>query len=277
VSTRTRRASDLQRDLIKASRPTATSRKRALTFPLPRRRTAAAHGRHVVELEPRVRQVRVDLLPRSTHRVPLARRDRLRHRARVLLAQCRVWPHPRLPARSVSLGAETMQERALTSLPTPAATSFLHICALLMVTIMILHIRSKYTAVGRKEILVFFYMYFLEELLAIFLDSAIIPPSSDVYAVRPSSHSLVEHPLRAPADAPRAHAVVRRDSHWLDMRNILVPARQRLCRLPGRRGRHALVSLGACLLSLASLIPTHVQPSRSSCKAPQQSSASLSA
>lgn len=56
-----------------------------------------------------------------------------------------------------------------------------------MVIIMILHIRSKYTAVGRKEILVFFYMYFLEELLAIFLDSAIIPPSSDVYAVRPFS------------------------------------------------------------------------------------------
>ncbi|BGP50410.1 Chitin synthase, class 7 [Rhodotorula kratochvilovae] len=62
------------------------------------------------------------------------------------------------------------------------ATSFLHICSLIMVAIMILHIRSKYTAVGRKEILVFFWMYFLEELLAIFLDSAIIPPSSDVYA-----------------------------------------------------------------------------------------------
>ena len=64
------------------------------------------------------------------------------------------------------------------------ATSFLHICALLMVIIMILHIRSKYTAVGRKEILIFFYMYFGEEILAIFLDSAIIPTSSPVYPVR---------------------------------------------------------------------------------------------
>lgn len=53
-----------------------------------------------------------------------------------------------------------------------------------MVLIMILHVRSKYTAVGRKEILIFFYMYFGEELLAIFLDSSIIPTSSDVYAVR---------------------------------------------------------------------------------------------
>ncbi|GAA5975017.1 hypothetical protein JCM11641_006804 [Rhodosporidiobolus odoratus] len=61
------------------------------------------------------------------------------------------------------------------------ATSFLHICALLMVIIMVLHIRSKYTAVGRKEILIFFYCYFLVELLAIFLDSAIIPSSSNVY------------------------------------------------------------------------------------------------
>ncbi|GAA6003955.1 hypothetical protein JCM10207_006483 [Rhodosporidiobolus poonsookiae] len=61
------------------------------------------------------------------------------------------------------------------------ATSFLHICALLMVIIMILHIRSKYTAVGRKEILCFFYAYFLEEIIAIFLDSSIIPTNSSVY------------------------------------------------------------------------------------------------
>ncbi|GAA5853158.1 hypothetical protein JCM3766R1_000901, partial [Sporobolomyces carnicolor] len=60
-------------------------------------------------------------------------------------------------------------------------TSFLHICALLMVVIMVLHVRSKYTAVGRKEILVFFYLYFGVELIAIFLDSSIIPTSSSVY------------------------------------------------------------------------------------------------
>ena len=53
-----------------------------------------------------------------------------------------------------------------------------------MVAVMILHIRSKYTAVGRKEIVTFFYMYFVVELLSIFLDSGIIPSSSDVYAVR---------------------------------------------------------------------------------------------
>ncbi|KAG8892710.1 Chitin synthase, class 7 [Tulasnella sp. 408] len=50
-----------------------------------------------------------------------------------------------------------------------------------MTAIMIFHVRSKYTAVGRKEIVTFFYMYALIELLAIFLDSGIIPTASTVY------------------------------------------------------------------------------------------------
>lgn len=76
-----------------------------------------------------------------------------------------------------------------------------------MTIIMILHIRSKYTAVGkyclkitvytcwrkldnqllyigRKEIVLFFYIYAVIELLAIFLDSAVIPTASGVYPVR---------------------------------------------------------------------------------------------
>lgn len=36
---------------------------------------------------------------------------------------------------------------------------------------------------GRKEILLFFYIYFLISLLAIFLDSAIIPTANVVYPV----------------------------------------------------------------------------------------------
>lgn len=52
-----------------------------------------------------------------------------------------------------------------------------------MVAVMILHVRSKYTAVGRKEIVTFFYMYFVVELLSIFMDSGIIPSSSSVYPV----------------------------------------------------------------------------------------------
>lgn len=52
-----------------------------------------------------------------------------------------------------------------------------------MTIIMILHIRSKYTAVGRKEIVMFFYMYAVIELLAMFLDSGIIPTGNSTYPV----------------------------------------------------------------------------------------------
>jgi len=61
------------------------------------------------------------------------------------------------------------------------AACFVHIVAIIMTAIMIFHVRSKYTAVGRKEIVMFFYLYAVIELLAIFLDSAVIPTSSTVY------------------------------------------------------------------------------------------------
>jgi len=61
------------------------------------------------------------------------------------------------------------------------STSFVHIVAILMTAIMIYHIRSKYTAVGRKEIVMFFWMYMLIELLAMFLDSGIIPTANVSY------------------------------------------------------------------------------------------------
>jgi len=61
------------------------------------------------------------------------------------------------------------------------STCFVHIVAIIMTAIMILHIRSKYTAVGRKEIVMFFWMYALIELLAMFLDSGVIPTSNGSY------------------------------------------------------------------------------------------------
>jgi hypothetical protein len=61
------------------------------------------------------------------------------------------------------------------------STCFVHIVAIIMTGIMILHIRSKYTAVGRKEIVLFFWLYAVIELLAIFLDSGIIPTANASY------------------------------------------------------------------------------------------------
>ncbi|KAF8649570.1 hypothetical protein AX16_005732 [Volvariella volvacea WC 439] len=61
------------------------------------------------------------------------------------------------------------------------STCFVHIVAIIMTVIMILHIRSKYTAIGRKEIVMFFWMYALIELLAMFLDSGVIPTANVSY------------------------------------------------------------------------------------------------
>jgi len=61
------------------------------------------------------------------------------------------------------------------------STCFVHIVAIIMTAIMIYHIRSKYTAVGRKEIVMFFWLYAVIELLAMFLDSGIIPTANSSY------------------------------------------------------------------------------------------------
>ncbi|KAI7862111.1 chitin synthase III catalytic subunit [Spinellus fusiger] len=61
------------------------------------------------------------------------------------------------------------------------ATLIIDVVAIIMAAIMIYHIRSKYTAVGRKEIVMFFYLYMLTVFLEMFLITGIIPTSSPVY------------------------------------------------------------------------------------------------
>ncbi|KAF9949141.1 Chitin synthase, class 7 [Mortierella alpina] len=61
------------------------------------------------------------------------------------------------------------------------STLIIHVIALAMTAIMIYHIRSKYTAVGRKEIIMFFYLYMLVTIMDFLLTSGIIPTSSEVY------------------------------------------------------------------------------------------------
>jgi hypothetical protein len=50
-----------------------------------------------------------------------------------------------------------------------------------MTTIMIFHVRSKYTAVGRKEIITFFYLFMALTVISLILDSGVVPLSSVVY------------------------------------------------------------------------------------------------
>lgn len=95
----------------------------------------------------------------------------------------------------------------------------------------------------------FFYLYFVLELLSIFLDAAIIPTDSTVYPVSDA------HPLWPESELTSLRfvsAVVRGDSSRLDLRDMLVPALERLCRVPVCRGRHANVALGQCDLELMS-------------------------
>ncbi|KAI0880764.1 chitin synthase export chaperone [Annulohypoxylon maeteangense] len=61
------------------------------------------------------------------------------------------------------------------------ASSFMHIIALGMTVVMILHIRGKFTAVGRKEILAFFYFYMLLSFFSLLVDAGVVPPGSDPY------------------------------------------------------------------------------------------------
>ncbi|TEY76290.1 hypothetical protein BOTCAL_0060g00010 [Botryotinia calthae] len=62
-----------------------------------------------------------------------------------------------------------------------AAACFVHIVALIMTVIMILHVRSKFTAVGRKEITTFFYIYMLLTFFTLLLDAGVIPPGTGPY------------------------------------------------------------------------------------------------
>lgn len=50
-----------------------------------------------------------------------------------------------------------------------------------MTTVMIFHVRSKYTAVGRKEIITFFYLYMALTVVSLVLDSGVVPLSSVVF------------------------------------------------------------------------------------------------
>ncbi|OKL55781.1 Chitin synthase export chaperone [Talaromyces atroroseus] len=59
-----------------------------------------------------------------------------------------------------------------------AASDFAHIGALVIIVIMILHVRSKFTAVGRKEILTFFYLFMILTVWSLVVDAGVVPPHS---------------------------------------------------------------------------------------------------
>ncbi|KAK9763409.1 Chitin synthase, class 7 [Basidiobolus ranarum] len=61
------------------------------------------------------------------------------------------------------------------------AAVVIYVAAIVMAIIMIYHIKTKYTAVGRKEMAFFFYLYLLTTLVEMLLVSGAIPIVSSVY------------------------------------------------------------------------------------------------
>ncbi|KAI9815862.1 MAG: Chitin synthase, class 7 [Phylliscum demangeonii] len=61
------------------------------------------------------------------------------------------------------------------------ANDMMHIIAMIMTAVMIIHVRSKFTAVGRKEIITFFYLYLMLTFSSLLLDSGVIPLASSLY------------------------------------------------------------------------------------------------
>lgn len=61
------------------------------------------------------------------------------------------------------------------------ATLLVYLVAFVMTAVMIYHIKVKYMAVGRKEVVMFFHSYFLTILVDAFLYTGIIPMGSPVY------------------------------------------------------------------------------------------------
>lgn len=60
--------------------------------------------------------------------------------------------------------------------------AFVHFGALVVTLIIIFHVRAKYTAIGRTEMLHFFYVFLALVVSLLVVDCGVSPPSSDSYA-----------------------------------------------------------------------------------------------
>ncbi|KAJ1675302.1 Chitin synthase, class 7 [Spiromyces aspiralis] len=89
-----------------------------------------------------------------------------------LLGKDTIAMEPVCYARNVDVGGHPVFQMA---------TLIIDILAIIMTVIMIYHVRSKYTAVGRKEMVMYFYFYLVMTILDFITISGIIHYSSPVY------------------------------------------------------------------------------------------------
>jgi hypothetical protein len=94
----------------------------------------------------------------------------------------------------------------------------------------------------------FFYLYAIIELLAVLLDSNLIPTASPTYQVSLGIGAF-SVPFLINVWGVGFAVVVCGSIHRLGCRSLLLPSHQWFCWLPIRRGRHALIFMGAAVLS----------------------------
>ena len=95
---------------------------------------------------------------------------------------------------------------------------------------------------GRKEIVMFFYMYAFIELLAFFMDSGVIPSAHASYPVR-DLVILTSRP-RLMLNMSFLPLVVRRNIYRARGGDVYLSADQRFCWVPVCRRRNAIVVMG---------------------------------
>lgn len=88
-------------------------------------------------------------------------------------------PDPKCYSRSIDLGGFLLFQPAVL---------IIDIASIVMTLIMIRHIKRKYTAVGRKEIVLFFYMYAICMILDLLLAANLVPIGTKAYNVSTTSH-----------------------------------------------------------------------------------------
>jgi hypothetical protein len=124
------------------------------------------------------------------------------------------------------------------------ATVFIHVIAIVMTAIMLYSIQVKYTAIGRKEIVIFFWLYAIIQFLAIFLDGGIIPFDNTSYPVS----RLPDTPS---SRLTKSLIVVRCGIYRPIDCCLWFPSLQLLCRFPIHRRR---------LFTFIMVSPTHLPP-----------------
>lgn len=83
-------------------------------------------------------------------------------------------PDPKCYSRNIDFGGFLLFQPAVI---------VIDIASIIMTLIMIRHIKRKYTAVGRKEIVLFFYMYAVCMILDLLLVSNFVPVGTNAYNV----------------------------------------------------------------------------------------------